>query len=133
MYPLFQSGSNDNKSNYNNTDYDKLVADARKEIDDSEREKLYQKAEDVVLEDMPIMPMFWRTQIRLVKLDRFGGLAIDPFEDPTLRTAYIKGEASDEPSESETPTAPASPSVPASTEPPASPSVAPSPSVSATA
>jgi oligopeptide transport system substrate-binding protein len=91
LYPLFFSTSADNKSNYANPEYDKLINDARKETDADARVKLYQQAEDMVLEDIPIVPMWWRTQFRLVKLDRFGGLAIDPFEDPTLRTAYVKG------------------------------------------
>lgn len=140
LYPLLFSTSSDNKTNYNNPEYDKLVLEARAETDDDARVKLYQDAEDLALEDMPFVPLWWRTQFRLVKLDKYGGLAIDPFEDPTLRTAYIKGEASESPdattSESTSPTTAASPTgsaTPASTEPPASPPVAPSPSPVVTA
>lgn len=142
LYPLLFSSSTDNKSSYNNPAYDKLIGEARAELDSDAREKLYQEAEDLALEDMPIVPMWWRTQFRLAKLDRFGGLAIDPFEDPTLRTAYVKGEASESPSGSPSPSGTASPppvasptgsATPAATEPPASPSVAPSPSPGATA
>ncbi|HEX2053085.1 MAG TPA: peptide ABC transporter substrate-binding protein [Actinomycetota bacterium] len=93
LRPLLYSNSNDNKSNYNNQQYDRLIDQARGETDEDERERLYREAEDIALEDMPIVPMWWRTQFRLVKLDRFGGLEIDPFEDPTLRTAYVKGDA----------------------------------------
>jgi ABC-type oligopeptide transport system substrate-binding subunit len=94
LFPLLFSTSADNKSNYNNPDYDRLITDARKERDEAARARLYQQAEDLALEDMPIVPMWWRTQFRLAKLDRFGGLEIDPFEDPTLRDAYVKGGAS---------------------------------------
>jgi oligopeptide transport system substrate-binding protein len=94
LYPLLYSSSADNKANYENPAYDKLIDNARKETDADARVKLYQQAEDFALEDMPIVPMWWRTQFRLVKLDKFGGLAIDPFEDPTLRTAYVKGAGS---------------------------------------
>ena len=92
LRPLLFSNSNDNKSSYNNPDYDRLLDEARAETDEDTRQELYQEAEDLALEDMPIVPMWWRTQFRLVRLDRFGGLEIDPFEDPTLRTAYVKGE-----------------------------------------
>lgn len=137
LYPLLFSSSSDNKPNYDNPEYDELILEARTETDADERIALYQEAEDLALEDMPLVPLWWRTQIRLVKLDKYGGLEIDPFEDPTLRTAYIKGEASDSPDdESTSPTAEASPTgsaTPAATEPPASPAVAPSPTASATA
>ncbi|HEX2149581.1 MAG TPA: ABC transporter substrate-binding protein [Actinomycetota bacterium] len=138
LYPLLYSTSADNKSNYNNPEYDQLITDARKETEADARVELYQEAEDLALEDMPIIPMWWRTQFRLVNLDRFGGLEIDPFEDPTLRTAYVKGEAAESPAAS--PTGSATPSAsptgaesPAGTEPTASPSVAPSPTASGTA
>jgi ABC-type oligopeptide transport system substrate-binding subunit len=112
LYPLMYSTSTDNKSNYANPEVDKLINDARKETDADARLKLYQQAEDLVLEDMPIVPMWWRTQFRLVKLDRFGGLEIDPFEDPTVRTAYVKGGAttSESPAASPGATAAATPS-----------------------
>lgn len=137
LYPLLFSTSSDNKPNYNNPEYDELILEARTETDADERIALYQEAEDLALEDMPLVPLWWRTQFRLVKLDKFGGLEIDPFEDPTLRTAYIKGEATEEtPTETASPTGAASPTgtaTPAATEPPASPAVAPSPTASPTA
>lgn len=137
LYPLLYSSSKDNKTNYNNPDYDKLVENARKEKDADARVKLYQQAEDLVLEDIPFVPMWWRTQFRLAKLDKFGGLAIDPFEDPTLREAYVKGGASSSetpPAASPEETAAATPS-PAPTgaspsEPAATPSLSPAPTAS---
>jgi oligopeptide transport system substrate-binding protein len=128
LYPLFHSTSQDNKANYENPEYDDLVNRARQETDPGERAELYQQAEDLALEDMAIVPMWWRTQFRLAKLDRFGGLEIDPFEDPTLREVYVKGGGDEAPDQTpaESPTAagtaspaatvPASPSVPGATE-----------------
>jgi oligopeptide transport system substrate-binding protein len=146
LYPLLFSTSSDNKPNYNNPEYDELILEARTELESDARIALYQEAEDLALEDMPLIPLWWRTQLRLVKLDKFGGLEIDPFEDPTLRTAYIKGDASESPdetpSETASPTGSATPSgaasptgsaTPAATQPAASPSVAPSPTATATA
>lgn len=94
LFPLLFSTSSDNKANYNNPAFDKLINDARAETDAAKRIKLFQQAEDLALEDMAIIPMWWRTQFRLVKLDKFGGIAIDPFEDPTLRTAFLKSSSS---------------------------------------
>jgi ABC-type oligopeptide transport system substrate-binding subunit len=47
-----------------------------------------------VLEDLPIIPVWWRTQIRLAKLNKWGGLGMDPYEDPTVRTVYLKAASS---------------------------------------
>ena len=41
-----------------------------------------------------MIPMWWRTQFRLVKNNKWGGLAMDPFEDPTVRTVYLKTSSS---------------------------------------
>lgn len=126
LYPLFYSTTEDNKSNYNNPDYDQLIEQARMETDEDARIKIYQQAEDLVLEDMPIVPMWWRTQFRLAKLDKFGGLAIDPFEDPTVREAYVKGGASSSESPPAATTAVTPPATPAEASPgAATPSAAP--------
>lgn len=94
MYPLLFSTSTDNKSNYNNPAYDTLIKQARAEPNADKRVKLYQQAEDIALTDLPIIPVWWRTQIRLVKLNKWGGLGMDPYEDPTLRTVYPKTASS---------------------------------------
>jgi oligopeptide transport system substrate-binding protein len=94
LYTLLYSTSSDNKSNFANPDFDKLLNQARSTLDSAQRAKLYQQAEDIALEEMPIVPMWWRTQFRLANLKKFGGLSIDPFEYPTLRTAYVKSTAS---------------------------------------
>lgn len=99
LFPLFHSSADarkggDNDSHYGNPAFDKLVDDARKETDAAKRIKLYQDAEDVVMADLPVIPLWWRTQFRLVALDKFGGLAMDAFEEPTVETAFVKAASS---------------------------------------
>lgn len=94
LYPLLGTGSSDNKSNYSNPAFDTLIQQARAEPDSAKREKLYQQAEDLALQDMPILPMWWRTQVRLVKLNKWGGVGMDPYEDPTIRTVFLKSSSS---------------------------------------
>jgi ABC-type oligopeptide transport system substrate-binding subunit len=94
LYPLFSTGSPDNKAQYSNPTFDALIKQARAEPNADKRVKLYQQAEDIVLEDLPIIPVWWRTQIRLVKLNKWGGLGMDPYEDPTVRTVYLKAASS---------------------------------------
>lgn len=79
-----------NLARYERRDVDGLIDAARAEPDDSERIDLYQEAEDRILQDLPIIPLWWMREIRLARLSKFGGLGMDLFGDPTITTAYVK-------------------------------------------
>ena len=89
---LFHSGAvgTTNLARYQRRDVDGLIDAARAEPDDSERIDLYQEAEDRILQDLPIIPLWWMSEIRLARLSKFGGLGMDLFGDPTITTAYVK-------------------------------------------
>ena len=68
-----------NASFYSNPKFDDLVAQGNKASSNEEAIELYQQAEDVLLEDMPIMPMFYglvqgahSEKVSNVKIDAFG-------------------------------------------------------------
>jgi ABC-type oligopeptide transport system substrate-binding subunit len=79
-----------NLARYERRDVDGLIDAARAEPDDSERLDLYQEAEDRILQDLPIIPLWWMSEIRLARLSKFGGLGMDLFGDPTITTAFVK-------------------------------------------
>jgi oligopeptide transport system substrate-binding protein len=79
-----------NLARYQRRDVDGLIDAARAEPDDSERLDLYQEAEDRILQDLPIIPLWWMSEIRLARLSKFGGLGMDLFGDPTITTAFLK-------------------------------------------
>jgi oligopeptide transport system substrate-binding protein len=56
---LFYSQSRQNSSHYNNPDFDNLVLQARTEQDVTKRLQLYQQAEQMLLNDLPWIPMFF--------------------------------------------------------------------------
>ena len=60
-----QHGVND--SGYNNPEYDALLARSAKEADVSERRKLLQKAESILLDDYPVIPIYYYMSKHLVK------------------------------------------------------------------
>ncbi|MET9518739.1 ABC transporter substrate-binding protein [Streptomyces sp. NPDC002994] len=94
LYPLLSTDSinkdetgkivGDNRSRYSNPEFDKLLAQARETKDDAARNKLYVQAEKMALDDQALIPMFLRTQFRLANTDKFAGVNMDFFEDPTL-------------------------------------------------
>ncbi|SHK11829.1 ABC transporter substrate-binding protein [Paramaledivibacter caminithermalis] len=54
LYPLFHSsmsGGGGNETRYNNPEFDKIIEQAQRTSDYDERIKLYQKAEDITIED----------------------------------------------------------------------------------
>jgi peptide/nickel transport system substrate-binding protein/oligopeptide transport system substrate-binding protein len=53
LYPLFHSAGQRNYDRYHNPAVDKLLDDARREIDDMRRVKLYRQAEQFILQDAP--------------------------------------------------------------------------------
>lgn len=59
LNPLFVSTSGDNHSKYNNPQVDQLIAQAQRTLNNSQRLKLQQQAEDIIIKDMPIIPMWY--------------------------------------------------------------------------
>jgi peptide/nickel transport system substrate-binding protein/oligopeptide transport system substrate-binding protein len=87
LKPLFGGGGEANFSRWTNSAFRELTARAHSERSDGNRTALYRDAEDVVLTQLPVIPLWWQGELRLVNLSRFTGLAMDPFGYPTLETA----------------------------------------------
>ena len=64
---LFASGSGLNHTGYASPDYDRLLGEASAEGDTKRRAELLQQAERVLLEDLPIMPLYFYVTARLVR------------------------------------------------------------------
>ncbi|BCL13923.1 peptide ABC transporter substrate-binding protein [Micromonospora sagamiensis] len=59
LAPLYSTGADSNNSTYSNPEFDALLkqGDAANSI--QEAIPFYQKAEDMILEDLPVIPMWW--------------------------------------------------------------------------
>jgi len=55
---LFKSDSDDNNAKWSNARYDQLCAEAQKEPDKSRRLKLLSEAENLMLNEAPIIPLY---------------------------------------------------------------------------
>ncbi|MCW2634679.1 MAG: 4-phytase [Blastococcus sp.] len=87
LEPLYstkaQPPAGSNSAFYSNPQFDDLVSQGNQATSDEEAIKLYQEAEDVLLEDMPVMPMFfgleqsvWSDKVDNVVVDIFGRVDI---------------------------------------------------------
>lgn len=70
LYPLLHStnkGPGGNVSFYSNPAYDKLVSDARKELDDAKRADLYKQADAVAFAEAPMIYLFFYKELYAVQ------------------------------------------------------------------
>jgi oligopeptide transport system substrate-binding protein len=64
---VFESGNPQNTLGYHNAAYDGLLAKSRTETDNARRMALLARAEQHLLSDVPVIPVFFRASKRLVK------------------------------------------------------------------
>lgn len=60
---MWVTGSGQNNAGYSNPEYDDLINQAKSELDGNKRTELLHKAEDVLMEDMPILPIYYYTNV----------------------------------------------------------------------
>lgn len=77
MEPIYGTGGSSNYTEYSNEDFDDLIAQANAELDLDAASATYQAAEDQMLEDMPVIPLWYRNDTSVFS-DRISGLEIDP-------------------------------------------------------
>ncbi len=82
---LFTSASGNNNTHWGNAVYDRLIADAASEPNETKRVALYDKAQRILTEaDVPIMPLFFSAQNLLIQPD------IEGLEVNAMDLLYLK-------------------------------------------
>jgi len=64
---LLHSKATENRTAYSNPEYDKLVEQADAELDPAKRVALYRKAEAIVVDDAPWVPIYYQKDVELIK------------------------------------------------------------------
>ena len=62
---MFTTGNGNNDTGWSNARYDELVQLARTTGSDDERMAIYHEAEDILLDELPIIPIYWYTRAYL--------------------------------------------------------------------
>jgi ABC-type transport system substrate-binding protein len=82
LEPLYSTAAlppnGSNSAFYSNPEFDDLVSQGNQAADNAEAIELYQQADDVLLEDMPIAPMFFGVE-QIVHSENVSNVAIDVF------------------------------------------------------
>ncbi|PRZ14142.1 peptide/nickel transport system substrate-binding protein/oligopeptide transport system substrate-binding protein [Nesterenkonia sandarakina] len=72
MEPIYSTGASSNYADYSSEEFDALISQANAETDPDAAAGLYTDAEAILLEDMPVIPM-WFTNYQVVHSDRIDG------------------------------------------------------------
>lgn len=89
MLDLWWSGSSFNDANYNNPEYDRLILETKATADQTVRFNNMREAEKILMEDMPVVPVYFYTQPYAVKPNVTGIYKL-PLFYPTLAYADIQ-------------------------------------------
>lgn len=84
---MWVTGGGNNDVGFSNAEYDKLIADAKNESDATKRADLLRKAEDILMEEMPVLPIYYYTKVRAWKPEVKGVLS-STLGQVDFKTAY---------------------------------------------
>ena len=87
----FQSQSANNETGYSNPQVDSLLEQARTETGEQARRRLYQQAEEPIVQDAPWIPLFHSKKNALIK-PYVRGFLLSPFVIESLRYVSIEQE-----------------------------------------
>ncbi|HET7038203.1 MAG TPA: peptide ABC transporter substrate-binding protein [Thermomicrobiaceae bacterium] len=90
LWSLFASTSPDNPIGYHNPEVDRLLARAEAEPDPQRRIQLYRQAQQLIVDDNVVIPIYRDTDYELVK-PRVHGLQFSPLGMLGLETVWIAG------------------------------------------
>jgi ABC-type oligopeptide transport system substrate-binding subunit len=65
LYSLFYTATGDNHSKYSNTAVDEGILAARAETDDDARIEAFQKVDELIGEDFPVIPIMFYRHVRV--------------------------------------------------------------------
>lgn len=88
---MFLSTSDQNNSGYANPAYDNAINAAKKELDPQKRFDLMHQAEDMLMNDMPIIPLYYYTRTIGIK-DYVKGARVSVMNTIYFKTAYVEGK-----------------------------------------
>jgi oligopeptide transport system substrate-binding protein len=88
--PLYTTGSASNRTGYSNRQVDQLIAEGDRAPTIEASIKAYQAAEDIILEDMPLIPL-WYGKTQAAHSERVERVIIDPFSRVRVADVRVVG------------------------------------------
>lgn len=86
---MWVTGNGQNNAGYSNKEYDEVINKAKKELDPTKRTELLHKAEDILMEDMPIIPIYYYTNVVCAD-PKVKGVIKSPLGQTEFKGAYVE-------------------------------------------
>lgn len=78
---LWVTGGGNNDTKWSNAEYDQLIADATVETDENARQEMFYQCEQILADEYPVIPTYWRADSYAINRDRVtGGELITSFQ-----------------------------------------------------
>lgn len=78
---LWVTGGGNNDTKWSNAEYDQLIADATVETDENARQEMFYRCEEILADEYPVLPTYWRADSYAINRDRVtGGELITSFQ-----------------------------------------------------
>ncbi len=91
---MFVTGGGNNRTGFASPQYDKLIADAAREVDQKKRFDIFRQAEHMLVsEQAPICPLYYWVGIQFYNGDRLGGIAANLLDEHPVAKMYWKDGA----------------------------------------
>jgi len=86
---MFASDSQQNNSGYSNKTFDNVIDNAKQELNSEKRINLLHQAEDILMEDMPVIPLYYYTRVIGAK-DYVKGYRVSVMGNIYFKDAYVQ-------------------------------------------
>lgn len=64
FYEIWETGNGNNDTNWSNAEYDRLLQEALATKNDAERYEIYQKMEAILVDELPVIPIYYWTRVK---------------------------------------------------------------------
>jgi oligopeptide transport system substrate-binding protein len=92
---MFLTGGGNNRTGWSDPAYDKLIADAGREIDPAKRLEILREAETLlVAEQAPICPLYYYVGIQIYDPSKIGGIKPNTLDEHPLKAMFRKDKIS---------------------------------------
>lgn len=88
---LYETAGGNNYTNWENEEYKELLKQSRAELDSDKRQEILREAEELFMEELPIIPIYFYTNTYAVK-DNVKGIEAFPVGGFNLKWGYITEE-----------------------------------------
>jgi oligopeptide transport system substrate-binding protein len=88
---MFLSTSDQNNAGYNNPNFDAKINAAKSEVDPQKRFDLMHDAEDMLMADMPVIPLYYYSRVIGIK-DYVKGARVSLMNTIYFKNAYVEGK-----------------------------------------